>query len=675
VRQAVSTHSSRHAGYIVLTIVSTVIAAYGLMANSAAVVIGAMLVAPLMGPIIGVAFGVATGDTRILRRAAATELVGVIIAVGLATLIGLVPLHLGYGSEILARTKPTLYDLIVALAAGLAAAYATIDPKVSPALVGVAIATALVPPLATCGICLAGHRWEWAGGAFLLFAANFLAIETVGAAAFIFVGLHRGTDADNASAATGVAPASPVRRMLVHIVALMLVGAYMTQTLLGLFRERRLTEGVRTVLRQQVLETTGAWLDDVSHEERQGQLVVTATVISPRPYEAASVARMESALRRKVDARARLIVRSVVSSDSDAHGPVFLRPEDERKREAVDEEARRLSVINDRLSRWLESVRGAVLVDVTQDTGGPTPVVTAVVRTPTAFGPEAVARAQKDLSGVLRAPVRLVVQSVLVRTADADGFLDQRSPPAAANQAESLQRQRWERVVGAALDSSAPGVLLAGLSATDDGSSISVLAAVLSPSGVTARQVGAAQTHLRLHAHPSASLRVRVVAAGTATATGYEIDPSLDQPLLPAGVAPVALRSEGAPTDPVLDLSNAAADGDEEAVDRLLSKGVDIGSSALFGWTPLHRAAYGGHTGVVKLLLRRGANPTARDTRGASPLHWAVAEGQGDVVRALFYAGADCGAHDSAGGTPSAWAATRGREDMVALLDRLAALR
>ncbi|HOS95185.1 MAG TPA: DUF389 domain-containing protein, partial [Armatimonadota bacterium] len=89
VRQAVSTHSSRHAGYIVLTIVSTVIAAYGLMANSAAVVIGAMLVAPLMGPIIGVAFGVATGDTRILRRAAATELVGVIIAVGLATLIGL----------------------------------------------------------------------------------------------------------------------------------------------------------------------------------------------------------------------------------------------------------------------------------------------------------------------------------------------------------------------------------------------------------------------------------------------------------------------------------------------------------------------------------------------------------------------------------------------------------
>lgn len=156
---------------------STIIAAYGLLSNSTAVVIGAMLVAPLMGPIFGIALGLSIGDNRLLREATSSELLGVLLSVGLAALIGIATLQPDLGPEIIARTRPTIYDVLIALASGLAGAYAIADERISPALPGVAIATALVPPLATCGICLSAGFWDGARGAMLLFLVNLLAIE------------------------------------------------------------------------------------------------------------------------------------------------------------------------------------------------------------------------------------------------------------------------------------------------------------------------------------------------------------------------------------------------------------------------------------------------------------------------------------------------------------------
>ena len=134
--QKITDLSSPSPSFHLMVCLSTIIAAFGLLSNSVAVVIGAMLVAPLMGPIFGIALSLSTGNSSLLRRALVAEIIGIMMAVGLSYIIGLVPIRPDFGSEILARTQPTIYDIIVALASGLAGAYALVDEKISPALPG-----------------------------------------------------------------------------------------------------------------------------------------------------------------------------------------------------------------------------------------------------------------------------------------------------------------------------------------------------------------------------------------------------------------------------------------------------------------------------------------------------------------------------------------------------------
>jgi uncharacterized hydrophobic protein (TIGR00271 family) len=113
VRDEVAEMSIPSTAFYVMVAISSTIAAYGLLANSTAVVIGAMLVAPLMGPIFGIALGLAAGDRSLLGRAAVAEVAGMALVVLVGLLIGLVPLRLDLGAEIHARIQPTLYDIIV----------------------------------------------------------------------------------------------------------------------------------------------------------------------------------------------------------------------------------------------------------------------------------------------------------------------------------------------------------------------------------------------------------------------------------------------------------------------------------------------------------------------------------------------------------------------------------
>jgi uncharacterized hydrophobic protein (TIGR00271 family) len=166
--------------FVTLIVLSTVIAALGLVANSAAVVIGAMLIAPLMTPILGVAVAIVLGEPRRLVTSIALVGAGILLAIGAAYVVtaiapGTVTAN-ELTSELLARTEPSLLDLGVAVAAGLAAGYVLVHPKAGSSLPGVAIAVALVPPLASVGIALQLGAGSEAQGAFLLFATNLLAI-------------------------------------------------------------------------------------------------------------------------------------------------------------------------------------------------------------------------------------------------------------------------------------------------------------------------------------------------------------------------------------------------------------------------------------------------------------------------------------------------------------------
>lgn len=165
----------------ILTVLSTMIATFGLVANSVAVVIGAMLIAPLMTPILGVAAALMLGELRKLAKAILILVGGTIGAIATAyavTAIGLSDFtaETGLPSEIVARTQPSLIDLGVAIAAGIAAGYVLTHPQAGSSLPGVAIAVALVPPLATVGITYQLGAIDEAEGALLLYATNLFAI-------------------------------------------------------------------------------------------------------------------------------------------------------------------------------------------------------------------------------------------------------------------------------------------------------------------------------------------------------------------------------------------------------------------------------------------------------------------------------------------------------------------
>lgn len=158
-----------------------VLASVGLNVNSTAVIIGAMLVSPLMGPIIGVGFSFGTHDMDLLKAAAKNLMVMVIISLCASTLYFLLtPLALVNPTELLARTSPTIYDVIIAFFGGLAGILENSRKERGTVLSGVAIATALMPPLCTAGYGLAHLNMHFFLGALYLFLINsvFIALAT-----------------------------------------------------------------------------------------------------------------------------------------------------------------------------------------------------------------------------------------------------------------------------------------------------------------------------------------------------------------------------------------------------------------------------------------------------------------------------------------------------------------
>ena len=187
-----SEQARRLSRYFVLMGLATAIAAFGIIADSTAVVIGAMLVAPLMTPLMGTALSMTMGWPRRAIMSGSVALGGVLLAIGLSIVFGWV-----YGpdvssvsnSQVASRIAPTLVDLMIAVAAGGAGAFALSRPDVSDSLPGVAVAIALVPPLAVVGLMLSQADWGAASGAVLLFLTNLVAILLVGGTTFILTGV------------------------------------------------------------------------------------------------------------------------------------------------------------------------------------------------------------------------------------------------------------------------------------------------------------------------------------------------------------------------------------------------------------------------------------------------------------------------------------------------------
>ncbi|HRV92665.1 MAG TPA: TIGR00341 family protein [Anaerolineae bacterium] len=179
--------------FAVLLFLSTVIATYGVLGDSTATVIGAMIIAPLMTPIMATAAGLVMGDMRRAGRSFLTVVAGVVSVILTAWFIGTflntTVVSFSTNSQIVSRVSPSLTDLAVALASGAAGAFAMSRDDVADSLPGVAISIALVPPLAVVGIALSHGQWANAWGALLLFLTNFLSILLAGGGTLALLGL------------------------------------------------------------------------------------------------------------------------------------------------------------------------------------------------------------------------------------------------------------------------------------------------------------------------------------------------------------------------------------------------------------------------------------------------------------------------------------------------------
>ncbi|MGI9537390.1 MAG: DUF389 domain-containing protein [Desulfocapsaceae bacterium] len=298
--------------FYIMVALSTMIASFGLITNSTAVIIGAMLVAPLMTPIFGIALALIRSDGVLFGRALKAEIAGVVAAILMGVILGSVYPALEPTPEMIARTKPQLFDLLIAVFSGLAGAYALLDEKISPALPGVAIATAIVPPLANTGLCFALGEYAAGVGSFLLFFANFLSILLVASVAFWLFGM-----AGNLSK---LDKKTLIKRFWFPTCCFILVAIFLTNTLMSIARQNHIQETVLATLEQHLLQFQDTVLDGAKHNERDGVIYVLAEVHSSGAMSPIHVASLEKRIENALNQETSLIVRTKLAKEISAIG-------------------------------------------------------------------------------------------------------------------------------------------------------------------------------------------------------------------------------------------------------------------------------------------------------------------------------------------------------------------
>ena len=265
--------------FVTLMVLSTVMAAMGLIQNSAAVVIGAMLVAPLMTPMLGLGLAFVQGNAVLARASIRSVILGLMVSLLGGFLVGLCTLNLEEPTrEMLARGGPGLMDLFVAFAAGLAAAYASCRPGLIAALPGVAIAAALVPPIATSGLAISLGDFPLAMGALLLFGINMATIVLAAMTSLWAVGIRN------------LKKAFPWTRMAVSavMVAVLVLGVYLSLQ----EKEYELAQKLPVGLVESIQQSLGSEYRfdglSVAYDELGVQLRVSIIGKNPAPEELAT---------------------------------------------------------------------------------------------------------------------------------------------------------------------------------------------------------------------------------------------------------------------------------------------------------------------------------------------------------------------------------------------------
>jgi uncharacterized hydrophobic protein (TIGR00271 family) len=318
VRENISNGAVLSRAYLVMNVLAATIASYGLFANSPAVVISAMIVAMLLGPIAGVSLALVDIDMKLLLKSLTSLFAGTVGVIVTAFIIGTIHKDIPITNEIVARTAPNFLDLMIALAGGAAAAYTTVSPRLSIALIGVAIATALVPPLCAAGILFARGVIYLAFGALLLTFTNMVAIQFSSSVVLWLIGFRR------ISRTSGLSLLAVAKGNAVSIVILLALGVMFTTTLHQVVARRLYEASTRFTLQKEINPSIGNHLVVVQFDKIvRGKNIIRAVVRGPHPPSAEQVAALEAKLpippdRTKVELRIRFVHTTII----DRNGPL-----------------------------------------------------------------------------------------------------------------------------------------------------------------------------------------------------------------------------------------------------------------------------------------------------------------------------------------------------------------
>jgi uncharacterized hydrophobic protein (TIGR00271 family) len=291
VRAGIHSGAELSVAFILMNILAATIASYGLFANSPAVVIGAMIIAMLLGPITGISLALVDNDLKSLWRSILTLLSGALVVIATGFIIGVIHEDVPITREILARTSPNLADLVIALAGGAAGAYATVSPRLSVAFVGVAISTALVPPLCAANILFARGEISLGSGALLLTFTNIVAIQFASSVVFWFTGFRK------ISRTQGLPFLIFLKSNAISIVILCVLAFVLTNSLHEILAKRLYESATQATLLKEIDSSAGSHLVEVRFEESStGKNIVRAVVRGPNPPTADQVATLESKL-------------------------------------------------------------------------------------------------------------------------------------------------------------------------------------------------------------------------------------------------------------------------------------------------------------------------------------------------------------------------------------------
>ena len=268
--------------FFIMNALAAIIAGYGLLSNSAAVVIGAMLVAMMLGPISGIALAFIDNRWLLFKTAFRTLLLGVSMIVSIGIILGLINFNLPITHEILSRTQPTIMDLMIALAGGAAGAFAAVSPRLSVAVVGVAVATALVPPLVASGILIAHLEWKHAANALLLALTNIVAIQISSSLVLWAAGFRRGSDEEVQSNVLEF-----LKRNLASLVVLVLLSIYLSFNFMLMLKKQIYEQQAESMINTQFNQHNNL-IDTVQFDRRKEMTLIRVVLrgdIAPKPQQ------------------------------------------------------------------------------------------------------------------------------------------------------------------------------------------------------------------------------------------------------------------------------------------------------------------------------------------------------------------------------------------------------